>query len=168
MERVLITSDRPLLGAVFGPMGPGDEAEVRAALIRSSAALVELVRVLGGAANGIGYEGLGLVWLPSGQVGIEGYVAAPGEASMAVTFLAELRPSWYDGVSGQAGWEIVTSVAVRCTHEVDHGEHVVEERSRPATTPVQAAEVLVEEVALLTTVALQRSIDQWEGLASEV
>ncbi|MEM9656221.1 MAG: hypothetical protein AAGA65_29310 [Actinomycetota bacterium] len=146
MQSVPITFDRPLLGAVFGSMSTEAEAEVRAGLLGSTAALAKLAEELGGVANGVDCEGLSLGWLPSGQVDIEGYVAVPGATSITVTFMVELRPSWFYGVSDRAGWDIETTVAVRCTHDVDHGEHIVDERLRSASTPKRIVEVLAEEV----------------------
>jgi hypothetical protein len=158
---VAITRDGPRLEGVFGPLTPTQDRTIREAFATISADLVKLAARLGSRA---GWEGSGLElnWMRSGQTSIECFVEGTDSGGHGVSFLIELRPSWYYGLqTGRAEWEIEMSVETDCRHDADHGPHTVFEQTSTATNPEEAVNALRDAATLLVDLATKQPLSRW-------
>jgi len=118
---VPITSERPILGSVFGHMNPDDEAGIRSRILTCGRRLGALGTELGGGSS----AGVELQLMERGQVEIAVNVGASDQEQNGVVFGAVRRPSWSRLPRRQSdqtqSWLIETWIDADCLHSVDHG-----------------------------------------------
>jgi hypothetical protein len=169
-ETVSLAKARPRLEGVFGPLSVEDDHILRSTLSQADVELLALAEHFG--RDGAGWQGTGLelVWYPSGRLAISSFVGAADDAGHAADFCAELHPSWFYGeASGEAAWNIESTIQVDCQHTLDHGgiEGVWDRGEVQRGTPTEAAKELLEAVRLLRRLGTEHPLDYWLAKAKD-
>ena len=159
-----IANMQPLLESVLGPMTNAEDKECRAILAEVDNKLLALARYFGQERAGWEGTGLELTWLPSGQVEINSFVEVWLHDSKCVSFLIELRPTWFYGErTGNSEWEIEAEIYADSPEEVKqsamarvHGFPVLR-----AMTPKDAVIALSKATDDLIRLAHDTPLEEW-------
>ena len=167
METVNITTERPALEGVLGPLSDARDVAIRAELITLSADLEAAAEAVGFRIDGSD-GALELAWYPSGQMSIGGSVSGSDNSGNLVTFGAELRPSWFYGKrSDVLTWDVETTIEVDCRHAADHGGmDEVNAESTAADSAESAVDALRRSVHLIIR-RMSDDLEQWTQLGSD-
>jgi hypothetical protein len=114
--------------------------------------------------------GLELCLLASGQLFISSFVGTTNGDGDAASFGVRLAPSWSLGDrTGKRVWVIEAAIEVDCQHAMDHRamEEVYDRGDVRATTPVAAANALLQAATDLVQLGISHPIEHWTALAQD-